>query len=197
MVIWSIISIINRFTWLYPLGYCAGEGQSEFNTLFPGDEGNVTLELYNLGASRNFTLEVTAADRDASSFNDTVTSFNFSVNPERVFVAENETTAIIITVIAPENATDGTGIMLTATASSDDGESDFVAFEVTVSTIPPPEDTENVSLTIYTASILLEFHKLPIIIIFFRVNFFVLYSQICCYLQNNNLQPPKIQPLSL
>lgn len=148
------------------LGYCAGEGQSEFNTLFPGDTENVALELYNLGASRNFMIEVTAADRDASSFNDTVTSFNFSVNPERVFVAENETAAIVITVIAPENATDGTGVTLTATASSDERESDFVAFEVTVSTIPPPEDTENVSLTIYTASILLEFHKLPIIRIF-------------------------------
>ena len=106
----------------------------------------MALELYNLGASRNFTIEVTATDRDASSFNDTVTSFNFSVNPERVFVAENETTAIVITVIAPENATDGTGITLTATASSDEGESDFVGVEVTISTIPPPEYTENVSL---------------------------------------------------
>ena len=126
--------------------FLAGKGQSEFNTLFPGDEGNVTLELYNLGASRNFTIEVTA-DRDASSLNDSLNQFNFSVNPERVFVAENETTMIVITVIAPENATDGTGVTLTATASSDEGESDFVAFEVTVSTIPPPEDTENVSLT--------------------------------------------------
>ena len=106
----------------------------------------MTLELYNLGASRNFTIEVTATDSDASSFNDTVTSFNFSVSPERVFVAENETTVILITVIAPENATDGTGVTLTATASSDEGESNFVAFDVTVSTIPPPEFTENVSL---------------------------------------------------
>lgn len=106
----------------------------------------MTLELYNLGASRNFTIEVTATDSDASSFNDTVTSFNFSVSPERIFVAENETTVILITVIAPENATDGTGVMLTATASSDEGESNFLAFDVTVSTIPPPEYTENVSL---------------------------------------------------
>ena len=97
----------------------------------------MALELYNLGASRNFTIEVTS---------DTVTSFNFSVNPERVFVAENETTVIVITVIAPKNATDGTGITLTAAASSEEGESDFVAFEVTVSTIPSPEDTENVSV---------------------------------------------------
>ena len=117
--------------------YCAGENQSEFNTLFPGDTGNVTLELYNLGASRNFTIEVTS---------DTVTSFNFSATPERVFVAENETTMILIIVVAPRSATDGTGIMLTATTSSDEGERDFVSVDVTVSTIPPPEFTENVSL---------------------------------------------------
>ena len=97
----------------------------------------MTLELYNLGASRNFTINVTS---------DTVTSFNFSASPERVFVAENGTTAILITVMAPKNATDGTGITLTATASSEEGESDFVGVEVTVSTIPPPEYTENVSL---------------------------------------------------
>ena len=97
----------------------------------------MTLEIYNLGASRNFTIEVTS---------DTVTSFNFSANPERVFVAENETTVILIIVVAPRNATDGMGITLTATASSDDGERDFVSVEVTVSTIPPPEFTENVSL---------------------------------------------------
>ena len=119
------------------LGYCAGEGQSEFNTLFPGDTENVTLELYNLGASRNFTIKVTS---------DTVTFFNFSANPERVFVAENETTVILLTVMATKNATDGTGITLTATASPDEGESDFVGVEVTISTIPPPEYTENVSL---------------------------------------------------
>lgn len=117
--------------------YCAGEGQSKFNTLFPGDAGNVTLEIYNLGVSRNFTIEVTS---------DTVTSFNFSANPERVFVGENETTVILIIVVAPRNATDGMGITLTATASSDDGERDFVSVDVTVSTIPPPEFTENVSL---------------------------------------------------
>ena len=119
------------------LGYCAGEGQSEFNTLFPGDTENVTLEFYNFGASCNFTIKVTS---------DTVTSFNFSASPERVFVAKNETTAILITVMAPKNATDGTGVTLTATASSDNRESDFVGVEVTVSTIPPPEYTENVSV---------------------------------------------------
>ena len=99
----------------------------------------MTLELYNLGASRNFTIKVTS---------DTVilTSFNFSASQEKVFVAENKTTAILITVIAPKNATDGTGVTFTATASSDEGESDFVGVEVTVSTIPPPEYTENVSL---------------------------------------------------
>ena len=48
--------------------------------------------------------------------------------------------------MAPKNATDGTGVTLTATASPDQGETDFVGVEVTVSTIPPPEYTENVSL---------------------------------------------------
>ena len=97
----------------------------------------MALELYNLDASHNFTIKVTS---------DTVTSFNFSASPERVFVAKNETTAILIKVMAPKNATDGTGVTLTATASPDQGESDFVGVEVTVSTIPPPEYTENVSL---------------------------------------------------
>jgi len=108
----------------------------------------VTLEFYNFGANRTFTIEVTEEDNDTPSFNGTVIPFNFSVSPERVIIAQNETTEILITVTAPDNATDGAGTVLIATVSTDEGEStsDFIAIEVTVSTIPPPEDTENVSI---------------------------------------------------
>ena len=65
----------------------------------------------------------------------------------QIIVGANATQEFTVEIAVPESATDGLTSTFTLIAESTlDESNDFVVFKVAVTTRPPPEFTENVSL---------------------------------------------------
>ena len=117
-----------------------GQNSFGFNNLYPGNTSNVTLLLSNFGDSSSFIISV-AQD-------DTNTTFSFNISKNMTTLGQNETTELILTVTASKNASHGDRIQFIITASTmtaSDQRNNFVSILFLVSTIPPPNQTTNVS----------------------------------------------------
>ena len=124
----------------YLFSLFTGGGNSQYNSLYPGNSSNITLLLSNYGDDSTFLIHIS---------HDNISSvFYYNSSQTVLTVKENRTAEIIITVTASKNATDGDRISFIVTASTfttTNQRSDFVSFLFVVSTLPPPTQIENVS----------------------------------------------------
>ena len=124
----------------YLFSLFTGGGNSQYNSLYPGNSSNITLLLSNYGDDSTFQIHIS---------HDNISSvFYYNSSQTVLTVKENKTAEIIITVTASKNATDGDRISFIVTASTfttTNQRSDFVTFLFVVSTLPPPTQIENVS----------------------------------------------------
>ena len=111
--------------------------------LQPGDNAAVTVTIFNSGGEANFTLNVEILTFGNSS--KAAEFVEYFVDNLMITVGSNSTADFLVRLSVSENATDGLASTFTVIAQSTRDESnDFVTFQLTVSTHPPPEFTENV-----------------------------------------------------
>ena len=112
----------------------------------PGDNVTVTITIFNSRKEANFVLNIeTLASGNSSDIADFVEHF---LDSPTIIVGRNSTADFLVRLSVSENATNGLASTFTVMARSTVDESnDFVTFQLTVSTLPPPEFTENVSKT--------------------------------------------------
>ena len=140
----SCLSDNTDYTLFSKLCECiVGESETGFLVLQPGGNATVTVTIFNSGREANFILNIaTLASDNAFDFVD-----HFLDSPT-VTVGSNSTVDFLVRLSVSENATDGLASTFTVIARSTlDESNDFVTFQLTVSTRPPPEFTENVSKT--------------------------------------------------
>lgn len=111
--------------------------------LRPGDKTPVPIILYNSGQEAIFQLSI-----GVSTFENTSSiSANLLSN---ITVKSNSTAKFVVWLSAPENATDELSSTFTLVAQSTlDESNDFINFQSSVSTRPPPEFLENVCFGAY------------------------------------------------
>ena len=117
--------------------YIPGESETGFLVLQPGDNASVTITIFNSRGEANFALNIETS----------VLGFvEYFFDSPTVTVGSNSTVDFLVRLSVSENATDGLSSTFTVIGRSTlDETNDFVTFQVTVSTRPPPEFTENVS----------------------------------------------------
>jgi hypothetical protein len=112
-----------------------GESETGFLVLQPGDNASVTITIFNSGGEASFTLNI---ETSVSGF------VQHLLDSPTVTVGSNSTVDFLVRLSVFENATDGLASTFTVIARSTlDETNDFVTFQLTVSTRPPPEFTEN------------------------------------------------------
>ena len=118
-----------------------GKNETDFLVLPPGGNTTVTVTIFNSGQEAIFTLIIKMlASSNASDF------VEHSLDSPTITVGSNSTVDFLVRLSVSENATDGLASTFTVIARSTlDETNDFVTFQLTVSTRPPPEITENVS----------------------------------------------------
>ena len=104
----------------------------------------VPLTLQNNGSAAQFSLVVKATVTGTVPAPDD--SFEYSVVPDSISVETDASVDAVIRIHVHKNAPNGLALIFTVVANSVVGDtSDFVTFQLLVSTRPPPEFTENVS----------------------------------------------------
>ena len=136
-IVFLLVIVCVKRMWIHFL-YIPGEGDTGFVVLQPGDDATITITIFNSGGEANFTLDV-----DSDNAFDFVEHF---LDSPTVTVGSNSTVDFLVRLSVFENATDGLASTFTVIARSTlDETNDFVTFQLTVSTRPPPEFIENVS----------------------------------------------------
>lgn len=94
--------------------------------------------MYNNGSETNLSLSI---DQSASH-NDSIGVY---LEHTYIIVEENSSAKFSVLLVASEHAMDGLTSTFTVVAESFlDGSNNFITFEVTITTQPPPKFTENV-----------------------------------------------------
>ena len=99
--------------------------------------------LLNGGDDARFRLTATAV-----SMGNYTDFLEYGLDPEIVFVGYNLSTEIMLQIDLFDNATDGLAVTFTIVAQSIDQDNvdNFITIDMVVTTMPPPEFTENVSI---------------------------------------------------
>ena len=145
-MVYSYISKFVLVTVAYTFCYI-GTGETGYYVLRPGENVTVPIVLSNNGNEAEFSLNIGQDIYYGNSSESVFAFFESGSSYYQLSVGENSTNGFSVLIVASENASDGAASTITVVAESIlDQSNDFVSLQVTVTTLPPPEFTENVSL---------------------------------------------------
>ncbi len=136
---------ISKYRSLYNFYKHAGDSDSGYVTIRPGEDTTVTLVMVNRGEGAEFALSVNTAVMGSNSTLST-DFLEHVLTPTTVFLGQNSSAKIEVTIILSNDVTDELAVAVTVIAESVlRNNNNFITLYVVTTARPSPEFTENVS----------------------------------------------------